>query len=939
MFIDNAHNVPLSTLQFLNEFMTYHGSRFSMMLVFTSWRLFTGGGLRMNTTWEEAVSRVLSDAALIDFGSGDLVNRSQREDIPNPPNLQEVLEECFYFLALEEGTQFFADYFQTLTEDIPPEEEVRLWLFTGTFYFNSTNYDNALIYFQSLVHNPLVQKDDDLRAEVLHRMGQVFLMKNNLTQAMKYAGQAAKLVAKSQNKVLQLMVQSGFLLVEDKDNSLEKDVWRQRLYEVQELAGDLGWVNNQCFWLAPNDRFHPLEEAEEAQRLLDSSFAMAKKLGNNLRVAACHHIQGVYLTIQQDFKRAEKSYRKSEAIKRRIGNPIELGKVQNGLGYFYFQTFDYKQAEKYFARAFHSAFKGKDFMELSMATCNLAINSLFRFDFAGAGERFHSLVNIMLITQIDELPYHSSFGIHSMMAISYFLAGNDSRFLEAYLAIESRLSKSNRRTRVQTYTEEEFLFFLATAMYHAHYGNLSGVQQWMEQGKIYFDENQQIISYYEPFLYAILGFLHRFIGQEEKSRLYWKSGAKVAKALGQTLYEGVFQGEPGRLEVQAGKAFRRASVSFAPVIEAAYTNNLLSQLHRKVNDLDFLNSFQAILSHSDTQEGLLKKAADIVLTSFSLDLVSLAFLDRGKVVRDFTLDYNHLLPAEGISRGIRSSLIQSGPQYRETMPEDLGLGGVLGEEVLISIPLALNNQDQWFHLLCYTSGHTNRLAKSDFDILYLAAKQLQTNLEKSIQELEIKRINEKLQNMNAELYQKATTDVLTGLYNRGFFIQKLEEISRRVNRASKDNSFSLMFLDLDNFKPYNDTYGHDMGDKVLKEFSDLLVDATRDSDYPTRWGGDEFIILLPKTSLAGAKRAAERVLRSFAPGGVFHNVEDFLAPGQKLDENVPPLTCSIGLVTNHGKVEVDDLIRMADESLYTAKKEGKNRLSIYPGQEIYLSSE
>jgi hypothetical protein len=94
-------------------------------------------------------------------------------------------------------------------------------------------------------------------------------------------------------------------------------------------------------------------------------------------------------------------------------------------------------------------------------------------------------------------------------------------------------------------------------------------------------------------------------------------------------------------------------VSFAPVIEAAYTNNLLSQLHRKVNDLDFLNSFQAILSHSDTQEGLLKKAADIVLTSFSLDLVSLAFLDRGKVVRDFTLDYNHLLPAEGISRGIR----------------------------------------------------------------------------------------------------------------------------------------------------------------------------------------------------------------------------------------------------------------------------------------------
>jgi hypothetical protein len=128
------------------------------------------------------------------------------------------------------------------------------------------------------------------------------------------------------------------------------------------------------------------------------------------------------------------------------------------------------------------------------------------------------------------------------------------------------------------------------------------------------------------------------------------------------------------------------------------------------------------------------------------------------------------------------------------MPEDLGLGGVLGEEVLISIPLALNNQDQWFHLLCYTSGHTNRLAKSDFDILYLAAKQLQTNLEKSIQELEIKRINEKLQNMNAELYQKATTDVLTGLYNRGFFIQKLEEISREGKPCFQGQQFQLDVL-------------------------------------------------------------------------------------------------------------------------------------------------
>jgi len=176
----------------------------------------------------------------------------------------------------------------------------------------------------------------------------------------------------------------------------------------------------------------------------------------------------------------------------------------------------------------------------------------------------------------------------------------------------------------------------------------------------------------------------------------------------------------------------------------------------------------------------------------------------------------------------------------------------------------------------------------------------------------------------AEVQRLATTDPLTGLANRRVLEQRLEEEARRARRYQRP--LSLIMADLDHFKVYNDTYGHPAGDVVLQEVANLLRANVRETDLVVRYGGEEFAVLLPETSLAGALAVAEK-LRIAVENHPFPRREAL--PGGRL-------TISLGVATFPEEVgEPEALIRYADEALYRAKESGRNRVcsSGQPGGE------
>lgn len=154
-------------------------------------------------------------------------------------------------------------------------------------------------------------------------------------------------------------------------------------------------------------------------------------------------------------------------------------------------------------------------------------------------------------------------------------------------------------------------------------------------------------------------------------------------------------------------------------------------------------------------------------------------------------------------------------------------------------------------------------------------------------------------------------DPLTGLKNRRYFSQVFQEEFARSYR--RQEPLSLLFLDIDNFKFINDTYGHYIGDSVLKEIGKYLTQHCRPYDTPVRWGGEEFIILLRATNEAAASVFADRIR------------EDVEA-GFTMDISLN-ITLSIGLTEHRNEDTLESLIDRADQALYFAKQSGKNRVA------------
>ncbi len=156
----------------------------------------------------------------------------------------------------------------------------------------------------------------------------------------------------------------------------------------------------------------------------------------------------------------------------------------------------------------------------------------------------------------------------------------------------------------------------------------------------------------------------------------------------------------------------------------------------------------------------------------------------------------------------------------------------------------------------------------------------------------------------------ASTDQLTGLYNRRSLLERIEIETVRMGRTWKP--FSFIMLDIDDFKKINDTDGHECGDKVLIILAQILKSSLRLQDVSARWGGEEFLILLPDTPIDGALQLAEKIRHTVASLDV------------SCKENEVQFTISAGVSSYDHPEPIESIIRKADDALYLAKKAGKN---------------
>lgn len=174
----------------------------------------------------------------------------------------------------------------------------------------------------------------------------------------------------------------------------------------------------------------------------------------------------------------------------------------------------------------------------------------------------------------------------------------------------------------------------------------------------------------------------------------------------------------------------------------------------------------------------------------------------------------------------------------------------------------------------------------------------------------------------------ASLDALTGLYNRKRLEEKLDEENERRLRYAEEKGidYSIIFLDLDNFKHYNDAFGHPVGDLILKEFANILKGLIRGADFAARFGGDEFFILMPETDVKGAVGLAKRIKEDLDAKECFREEIEALAGKPIENFSEKRITCSIGIATVTSRQDTDlrTVMKRADDSVLDAKRSGKD---------------
>jgi len=282
-------------------------------------------------------------------------------------------------------------------------------------------------------------------------------------------------------------------------------------------------------------------------------------------------------------------------------------------------------------------------------------------------------------------------------------------------------------------------------------------------------------------------------------------------------------------------------------------------------------------------------------------LVTLLIWNRGDLAADTYSLYYLVIVGAGIAFGVVGSLgvaLTAGLLYGGAVWLAAGADGDFGRVAVRAIYFCL----------------TGILAA------YLAARERQHRAARAESQRLLSELQEEHTRLKVharDMSRRAVTDGLTQLYNQIYFHQRLEQELARARRYGRP--LSLLMLDIDDFKLYNDTFGHLDGDRVLAKIAAVLTGAVRNVDVACRYGGEEFAIILPETGLESARAAGERIRclveQAFSENG---------------GEHPEPLTVSIGVASFpvHASARLD-LIDAADRALYLSKRSGKNRVNTH----------
>jgi len=375
------------------------------------------------------------------------------------------------------------------------------------------------------------------------------------------------------------------------------------------------------------------------------------------------------------------------------------------------------------------------------------------------------------------------------------------------------------------------------------------------------------------------------------------------------------------------------TITMRQIDELLHQESVERAYRSKKRQLEFISSWQKQFEVTNVSaEEMVDTAMKSFINHFNVDrAVYVRYIERKPCVlyndteRDLTEDTIKQI-ADALRKkpdGFAVSKISSNYAEHEDVTSIFGDDNVCS---MVAIPYFDNARLESFlvtYVLMKDNWHSSEnrymLDNDDLDMYRLLFREMRYAMNR----LEA---YEKIYEINTKLYLSAVTDQLTGIFNREGFYRKLTTLLAEMKHGKREASLGLMFIDLDNFKPYNDTYGHDIGDEVLIRMADIFKKLCKDEGFVCRYGGDEFLMVFYTADTAVLEEKAKQIYREIELTGGFQK-EISAKMGEEVQiEKSKWLSCSIG-VTTATNIQSDDdmnaMIKRADALLYSIKESGK----------------
>ena len=949
MLLSKFHLAPCSTIQLLSQIME---RTMNVHLVIMYNDEFNIAGYK-KSVWESLMQRSEEQDLQLDWGSMD----SQRTmdvqdefwfDRDRKDEYLLKLKNMYHTFALQDAYEYVKNIVYRMDEKtiwLTPEEQIPFLLVTAMVEMNVKQVNAALVVCDKIADLIAHAKvSDRLKYDYHFACARARMI---LSHAKVVEQECAKCVEIAREMGNDFLACKAEVLLWSSYCGIGKDIFEYYFrnevdMEMLEKAKKFGFENFLAYLYVfgfENDKETVTNIAlgRKEPYYFELGIETGTKL-ENVNFLLNAYMKNIILYSRSGYHNyVRKMYEKRLAVLKQP-NLLRESHMYAGLGYNSIILEDYEKAHDYLVRSVCNLTELEIPDDIMNSLYNLAFNYFVAESYKNTIQIVEMIFRMLKEVGYRSIPACSTTKLYSMIAMSCYYEGeyyNSYYYLSKMEIVVEHMLMVLDKANSGVWDEDFLLYHIVKGMLYNHENsyelcqkefdavrhymeNASGARFFvvpilaLEQARLY--NNQGMASKADEVIKEAIDFcenegLHR---KKRRLQMYLESGVRPTKPL----------------------LSETAELPLTHIMQVAKQFGTQNKLIKKQNDIQFLTVLQEVISRENmTTDDLFQNTSAVLKNSYNLDDIVILRRREGRrfvmhdgesvlsapedidAVFDFFVDYKQAF----LTNRIDKNFVQFMPIMKYFDERQI--------MTMIGIPILEHSGVETVFLACVrikrrSVGSRVLLGGDDLSILKFAFSQYCEMMRRIDNRLMIER-------MNHQLEQSAITDHLTGITNRSGFSKQVERICAQ---SSQQNNV-ILYLDLDNFKFYNDTFGHEIGDLVLVCFAEMFKRMTMDNGLPVRYGGDEFIILLYDQTEQDGALLAEKIYDEIKDG---FRKEISIKLGEPVE--IPEdklISCSIGIAAFHGgsKEAFETALNHADQMLYYVKRHGKSRYRLYSGNE------